>query len=54
MTTTRGAIDGSGAFAFYIENTPIEFLTPGYSKYFCVVWIVCGRLSRTKMARSRP
>ena len=37
MTTTRGALNGLGAFAFYIENTPIEFLTPGYSKYF-----LCG------------
>ena len=37
MTTTRGALDGLGAFAFYIENTPIEFLTPGFVQSF-----LCG------------
>jgi len=46
VTTTRGAIDGSGAFAFYIENTPIEFLTPGYSRNF-----LCGTDSLREIIR---
>lgn len=31
--TVRGAVDGTGAFAFYIENTPLQYLAPGPRKY---------------------
>lgn len=34
--TVRGAVDGIGAFAFYIENTPLQYLAPGPRKYMDV------------------
>jgi hypothetical protein len=34
--TVCGAVDGTDAFAFYIENTPLHYLTPGPRKYIRV------------------
>ena len=29
MPDIHAAVDGADAFAFYVQNVPIEFLTPG-------------------------
>lgn len=31
--TVRGAVDRTGAFGFYIENTPLQYLAPDPQKY---------------------